>query len=192
MAEFKINCELKGIDEEFLKGLMNVAADCLERDSELRPMAIIGAPNGIKCIQGHFYGSTDAEVNECKDKYSLAVKAAALRNRATSVVFISEAWTVEETKEGLEAATRVQPRDHPNRKEAVFAIVETYEGNYNVKGTIVRDSDGKPSIPEFEITNPQMSGRMTQFLPDKDFTPENYELLDVVSDRILEAYLKPV
>lgn len=106
------------------------------------------------------------------------IRAAAQSVRAQQLYLAMEAWYSVASKEEYERiaggeAPRVQPRNNPDRREA---LVVTSEDAFRVppsrswKAEITRDAKGKPTVGPWEDF-PMSSGRMTSLLPPEAFVP---------------------
>ena len=177
---FSFNDEdIKGTDVPFVKEALSQAVEILQKRGTVSPISFVMGNNCMQMIQGHFSGETDEEINESKDRYSLAVKYLSLKHSADSVMFISEVWYVHNPTRSNAFIGNVQPKDHPEKREAIFASLETEDAKYMIRGDIIREEGKAPTVNRFDHvmtsksgTGAKVTGRLTNFVLPKDIDPD--------------------
>ena len=121
--------------EQMAEGMMQMALDNLERDGYVEFAAILVSQQIISPVL------FDAEQ---KARLGGFLRAQASTGKYDAIVIVSEAWTLEPSKE---ESLPLRVSEHPNRMEGVFVQMSSRHGDLMLTTHFKRDKAEKPIRP---------------------------------------------
>lgn len=117
------------------KGAKKIGDDFTDPDDDWMPMLFVKTPKG---------GVVMPLPLEDKNATALALEIALKRAKATAVVMLTPAWTVQLDESELSDDTPA-PSEHPNRRECVF-LTFVDKDRAGMEIAFIERPDGKPPI----------------------------------------------
>ena len=125
--------------EQAAEDMMQMALDNLERDGYVAFAAFLLSKQGITPI---LLERVDAKQKERLGEF---LRALASTGAYDAIAIVSEAWTLDPSKESL--PLRVPVSEHPNRVEGVFVQMASRHGDLMLTTHFKRDKANKPIRP---------------------------------------------
>jgi len=177
MSTERMNLNTKEGWESWLDGLCTYLSD-KSKDSETQVaecnLVLTANPEtgeawgtpGVYCLLTKFHGSTDEEVEACKDYYVMNLRMIAIAGLAIGSAFLSEAW-MSSGSGALKDGKRIQPKDDPERKEGLIMTVQHRAFGHSMRHAFIEHVDGKRVIAEWTESQDvdRIGGRFGGFVP---------------------------
>jgi hypothetical protein len=157
---------------QFAEAMMTVMRSYFEKDGHLDPVAFVLATKDYKTnaalpepepliIPLHFRNQKD------KDDAADLIREVARRTDAVGVLCAFETWILKgEDSEKLKRAARNGLKDHPDRTEVIFVMMEHHRGDFVWVCDIKRNDEGEASLGQFKLEDGMnLGGRFANLLP---------------------------
>lgn len=150
--------------QSLMDSMVSFAKTSFDPKSQVLPMwTVIGEDGKAYVYMIPFVESGD------KNMAARVVREACDKHKATMIGFMAETWTVSGDDKDKEQLTSVPPSEHPDRKEAIYMIVETASGK-SISGMMIINRNVDDGVLEpFVQHDPATttSGRFANMFPKK-------------------------
>lgn len=134
--------------------------------SEISPIAFIAKGDSVFIIPSATIPIKDHD--QAKEVFAALVRRAAIEKAADHVLMVSEAWVRQgDPGETADNVTSGRISEHPNRKDAIVMSLESMKGSWMAVSHL-EGMMGSRTFGPIEFQDTSVSGRMSNFLPDKD------------------------
>jgi hypothetical protein len=157
--------QVKAVEAFILAG----AVANFERDGSLNPISFLFVRRGLNgeplsvpidiMMMPHYAMDPDM--------LRLAQQRIIAATDAAGIVYVAEVWYVEHA-DAKYIDCSVAPKEHPDRKEAIYVMLHHPDGAHVWRSKIERPPGGPPVLGEFESKRVELSeGRMSHYFPTR-------------------------